>query len=1392
MRWGGTGRGFNQRDAGYPMWVVSGWTAGRAIPAMKRVARVQFPYRREPVPQIMSPLRYSLTPLLMVATWTSVLGAQVQSTATQQEEHFEARIRPVLIEHCYACHNSVDKARGGLALDGRERMRMESDSGFAVVPGDPDQSLILRVMRHEIDGLEMPEDGSKLDAAVVADFEEWIRNGAYDPRDAPPSSQELKALTSWAAQIERRKEWWSLRPIVVPELPEADDWSEHPVDRFIQQGMGAHGLVPGPAAERRTLVRRLYYTLVGLPPTPEEIQQFLTDEDPEAMAHLVDRLLASPRYGERWARHWMDLMRYADSHGSEGDPRIPHAYRYRDYLIRAFNQDLPYDQFVREQIAGDLLSEPRVNADLGINESAIGTAHWRFVFHGFAPTDALDEKVRFTDDQINVFSKTFLAQTVSCARCHDHKFDAISQADYYALFGILGSSRPAMLDVNTAEAQQRHKRELGELKASIRSALAEAWGGWESRRQEPSDELREQAKSRDHPLHLLWNLEQRLGEGLSFDEAWEAARAAAQKSGPPVEYERRWNLTNATGMGEWYPSGNGLGGEASPAGEFAVAPAGEQVLSGIYPAGVYTHLLSSRHRGVLQSAHFSLEGEYELWFRVLGGGGAKLRYAVQDYPRSGTVFPISEIKSDNWSWSRLDLSYWDGDRVHLDLYTGQDAPIEVGGGDRSWFGVREVRMSKKGAGRPSDPILDVCSILAFTDTPRSMDELSEQITHRINEAIEGWECSESTDQQALLLDACLRGGLLANDLAQLPEVSALVGEYRALEATVPLPTRVPGIVEADSADQALFVRGDHRNPGEVIPRRFLEAIDPEPYEPGAEGRLELAEDLLRADNPLTARVITNRIWHHLFGQGLVTTPDNFGRLGTEPSHPELLDYLSARMVENGWSIKETIRFLLLSKTWQLSSTASPAALALDPGNSWLSHANVRRLDAEAIRDSLFAAAGRLDERMFGPGFGPNSGTSRRGVYVESRRNVRDAFLQSFDAPVPFAPVGSRQVTNVPAQALTMLNDPLVRDLAKSWGASMRARGAGSDEDAALAHMFETATGRAPDGEEITALSAYAESCGSAIHAEQERRRGLEVELAGKLAQRDSILNPVRARLLDELGGEQAPSGPLPFARWDFRAGVMDTVGMLHGQLHGTARLEGGGLRLDGGGHVSTPAISTQVSEKTLEAWVQLSDLDQRGGGVLTLQDLGGGVFDSIVYGEQAPGQWIAGSNNFQRTQSFAAEVESATAPEPVHLAIAYDADGLIRCYRNGALYGTPYRKGGRATFKPGESQLLFGLRHGAPSGGRLLKGILFEARLHLRALSAEEVLASASGSGFVGRAEVLGALDAGARATVLELDGAIATANRDLEELGQPIREEESWARVAHVLYNLKEFLYLR
>ncbi|MGK0482468.1 MAG: hypothetical protein ACJAQ3_002448, partial [Planctomycetota bacterium] len=491
---------------------------------------------------------------------------QDPGAATKRVEFFETHIRPVLVEHCYGCHNSSDRASGGVVLDLRAGMRDESLFGTIVVPGDPGESVLLQVIGHELEGLEMPEGGPRLSDDVLADFETWIRDGAHDPRDEPPSTEELEAATSWEATLERRKGWWSLQPIGDPAPPAtrgASAWSEHPVDRFIERDLEANGLARAPAADRRTLIRRLAYAVTGLPPSPTEIGTFLEDGAPGALERAADRYLASPHYGERWARHWMDVVRYADSHGSENDPSIPHAYRYRDYLIRAFNDDVPYDQLVREHVAGDLLAAPRVNDELGIDESAIGTAHFRFVFHGFAPTDALDEKVRFVDDQINVLGKAFLAQTVSCARCHDHKFDAISQADYYALFGVLASCRPAMQDVNTPERQALHREGLVELKVELRDALADAWSEGAAVRDAALAGPAGDADRPAHPRYLLHEVDRRMAEGVAFDVAWEAMRTAAlgvpsTPAAGAVDADRRLDLTGSNDAREWFHAGTGL------------------------------------------------------------------------------------------------------------------------------------------------------------------------------------------------------------------------------------------------------------------------------------------------------------------------------------------------------------------------------------------------------------------------------------------------------------------------------------------------------------------------------------------------------------------------------------------------------------------------------------------------------------------------------------------------------------------------------------------------------------------------------------------------------------------------------------------------------------------
>ncbi|TSA35531.1 MAG: DUF1549 domain-containing protein, partial [Opitutales bacterium] len=384
-------------------------------------------------------------------------------------EFFESKIRPVLVAECYECHDAK-KQKGDLRLDYRDGLLKGGEEGAAIVPGDAKKSILIQSMDYSHETLQMPKKRPKLDAKIVADFVQWINRGAPDPRTKVPDDS---ITATWSDLLTVRKNWWSFQPVVVPPVPAGK--SASPIDRFLDAKIVAAGITPSVQADKATLIRRATYVLTGLPPSPAEIAVFEADASPDAFIKVVDRLLASPRYGEHFARHWMDLVRYADTHGSEGDPAIPQAWRYRDYLIRAFNTDVPYDQFIREQIAGDLLKSPRINTEDKLNESALGTGHFRMIEHGFQPVDTIDEQVRNVDNQIDVVSKTFLGLTVSCARCHDHKFDAISQADFYAFYGIFASTRPGQVTVDSPDKLNKNRERLTELKQAIRKELASQW-----------------------------------------------------------------------------------------------------------------------------------------------------------------------------------------------------------------------------------------------------------------------------------------------------------------------------------------------------------------------------------------------------------------------------------------------------------------------------------------------------------------------------------------------------------------------------------------------------------------------------------------------------------------------------------------------------------------------------------------------------------------------------------------------------------------------------------------------------------------------------------------------------------------------------------------------------
>ena len=605
--------------------------------------------------------RAVLVTITLVAATANVLADRPEGE--HEIDFFESRIRPILVEHCYACHNSTDTAEGELALDFREGIRRGGESGQLIQPGDVVGSPLIAILKHEIAGAEMPQDGPKLDDRVIADFERWISMGAADPRDQPPAAEMLADATSWPATLQRRKAWWSFQPINDPPLPAVNAWSDHPIDRFIHHELEQANLSLAPPAEPAILVRRMFVNLIGLPPSPEELRGWMDRYDRAGDAgrdavtgELVDHLLASVHFGERWARHWMDWVRYAESHGSEGDPAIVGAWIYRDYLIRAINADVPYDQLVREHLAGDLLQRPRTDRQRGINESMIGPAHLRMVFHGFAPTDALDEKVRFVDDQINAVSKAFLGITVACARCHDHKFDAISQQDYYAMFGILASCRPGRVVIDLPDRQQSGRRELIRLKPRIRDSISRDWlGAMEDLKSKilADDGPAGEAKNPAHTLHPVFSIRQETDKGIAFSEAWQSLFDAHQKqsSTDPVKTIAHWDLSVPSDYEQWTASGIGLADQPSAAGEYAVSVEGERALVGIFPAGIYSNSLSAKHPARLTSTDIDLTQAAELWVRTIGDGGSTLRYVARDDPRNGTVYPVTYLKPQ-WHWHR--------------------------------------------------------------------------------------------------------------------------------------------------------------------------------------------------------------------------------------------------------------------------------------------------------------------------------------------------------------------------------------------------------------------------------------------------------------------------------------------------------------------------------------------------------------------------------------------------------------------------------------------------------------------------------------------------------------------------------------------------------------------
>ena len=1008
---------------------------------------------------------------------------------------FESRIRPVLVERCYECH-SVEgkKQKGGLVLDSKAGWEHGGDTGAAIAPGKVEESLLIKAVRWTDKDLKMPPEksGGKLTEAQIADLETWVRGGAHDPRVGGAA---VAVKRSWDEVFAERSQWWSLQPVRA---------AEGSVDGFLQARMKMEKLEPAPRADAQTLIRRATLVLTGVPPTAGEVDAFVAESNKDfnqAYATLVERLLASPRYGERFARHWLDVVRFTETHGNEWNYDMAYAWRYRDYVIRAFNEDLPYDQFVREQVAGDLLAQPRWNTKERFNESAVGTAFYRFgeVNH--------DSCVQFgvigydiADNQVDTLTKAFQATTVACARCHDHKLDAVSTKDYHALLGIVRGTRSVQHTLDGPEVNRDAMAELKALKKDLRSELAKAWRG----SVDPLDAAKLEGlvaalKGKDpdisSPLHA-WAV---AAKAKDVAAAWTAlAEEQAKEAMVRVESNQK-NFTELADFRTGVPAGwktDGMGlrdGGAAKSGDFTVAHEGGAAVKEVLPAGVYTFALSDKLNGALRSPTLK-RGHGKVSFEVMGGRFSLARLVFNNCQLNYKY--QQSLHHDDWTWLTIDfpentdamlpyaelLTYWDNPKFPDPLGTlGKDTVNQRGPYEehaknpRTWWGVRRIVMHD-GAATPKDELSHMARL--FTgEAPKSLEEVAARYAAIGREAVAAFGEDRATDDDVKWLNWLLRDGVLLNAVEATPRLAELMAKYREVELRkIGLPKMMPGMADEGSGlAQPVLSRGDHMKPGGAVEHRYVKALTPAGFAMSKQGsgRNEVAQLIASGDNPLTARVMVNRVWQWVFGRGLVGTPDDFGHLGELPSHPELLDYLAARFVNEGWSVKRLVRELVTSRAFQAVSAPSAEVRQRDPQNVWLTHYSARRVEAEVIRDSMLAVSGRLDETMYGPSVhpyrakadpdkrlfvGPLDGDGRRSIYLKFQLMEAPHFLSAFNLPGGKVTQGRRDASNSPAQSLAMLNDPFVLAMADVWAGRLMADGKTSISDR-VHGLFREALGR---------------------------------------------------------------------------------------------------------------------------------------------------------------------------------------------------------------------------------------------------------------------------------------------------------------------------------------------
>lgn len=947
----------------------------------------------------------------------------------------------------------------------------------------------------------------------------WVHGvGAVDPAPSP------KLPPSSAQPSPHTHTWWSLQsPRSTLPTPSPDpDWNRTEVDRFLWRAMEERGLIPAGPADPRTLYRRLSLILTGLPPDAAASMAFETayQQDPvDAYARAVDRFLASPSFGERFARHWLDVVRFTETHGNEWNYDAAYAWRYRDYIIRAFNEDIPYNVFAREHIAGDVLEHPRWNVAAQFNESPIGTAFYRFgeVNH--------DSCVQFgiigydiVDNQLDTLTKAFQATTVACARCHDHKMDPVSTREYHGLLATLRGSRSVQRTLDAPEVHQPALDTLRDLKRSIRSELISVWHQDLSRISRARLESllvspTTRPPSTNDPLHACSVFLP--ASSNSQRPSWHSWVEWLQSES---KLRREFNQTHFTQLADfrqgfpkgWHRDGVGLGPDSEvSSSDLALATEGESIVKSFLPPGLFTFSLSDRMNGALRSPPLQRKHS-RISFEVMGGRFSLARLVFNNCQLNYNH--QHSIHHDAWSWITLDfpaktdsllpyaelLTYWDNPKFPDPLGTlGKDVenqrqPFAVHAANpRTWWGLRRIVLHSN----PEAPRDDLGYLhrLAAGSAPQSLEDMARRLSTIGSVALAAFESGKASEDDVRWLQWFLSNGLLENRRHSSPRLSALTQRYRQVEQEdLPQPRVMPGLAdEGDAPAQPILGRGDPDKPGDPVATGYVRVLTPSsiPTNTHGSGRRTLAEIITHPANPVTARVEVNRVWQWIFGRGLVGTPDDFGRQGEVPTHPELLDRLAIRFMEEGWSIKRLVRSLILTRAFQSTSVPSRKAREQDPQNLLLSHFSSRRVEAEVIRDSLLTVSGRLETQLHGPSIhpyrekadpekrlftGPLDGDGRRSIYLKFQLMEGTHFLKEFNVPGGKVTQGKRDATNVPAQSLAMLNDPFVISMADYWSNRLVADGCTVLNDR-IVGMFRTALGREATGEELTRFASAVRS-----------------------------------------------------------------------------------------------------------------------------------------------------------------------------------------------------------------------------------------------------------------------------------------------------------------------------